>query len=313
MSIPEPHEIASLFDLALTLKSNNRPRTVQGKAGIIGPSNMGFCRQQAVLMTKGVQQTDSKNTMAADWGTALHEWIEDAVKTAYPSWLTEADIGKVEYTYACGATIAGTPDIIVPQWNAVGDIKTSDGFQWVKRAGTSTNHKWQRHHYALGAIAKGLLDPSKPVYVFNIYADRSAREKSFYTPGLEEIDPSHTDQINDWLEDVIYAVKNNEDASRDVAAETCEKICEYFFVCRGSLPDEDAELITDPDVIEAAQMYAESMLMEKTVRNQKAEARAMLNGYSGRAGGLQVRWTHVNGSHDRDSSDRISVTKARGV
>ena len=57
-----------------------------------------------------------------------------------------------------------------------------------------------------------------------------------------------TDEIDSWVGDVIYAVKNNEDASRDIPAAVCERICSHFTACRGALETNDgAELIIDTE------------------------------------------------------------------
>ena len=53
-------------------------RTQQSEAGILGPSNLGFCRQQAVLMTRGVPQSDSTRILPAQIGTAIHSYLADA-------------------------------------------------------------------------------------------------------------------------------------------------------------------------------------------------------------------------------------------
>jgi hypothetical protein len=58
---------------------------------------------------------------------------------------------------------------------------------------------------------------SKPVWVGNIYFDRSGKEPKPMV-FIEEMDPMLTDEIDSWVQDVIYAVKNNEDASRDIPA-----------------------------------------------------------------------------------------------
>jgi hypothetical protein len=55
-----------------------------------------------------------------------------------------------------------TLTLLIPSENTVLDIKTVDGFAWVKREGTSQNHKYQRHLYAMGCVEAGLFDPDNP-------------------------------------------------------------------------------------------------------------------------------------------------------
>ena len=46
--------IGSLISSALKMYMDESPRSVQASEGILGPSDIGFCRQKAALMTKGV-------------------------------------------------------------------------------------------------------------------------------------------------------------------------------------------------------------------------------------------------------------------
>ena len=272
--------------------SYNDPRSKQSRDGILGPSDLGFCRQKAVLTTRGVERTDETNEAAARIGTAIHRYLADAFEGFRPNnWI--ADSRKVTATFPSGAVISGTPDLICADFNIILDIKTVDGFEWVKRNGTSLNHKYQRHTYALGAIQEGLLDPSRNLYVGNMYIDRSGKESDpFFI--IERFDDSLTDEIDQWIQDVIYAVKNNEDASRDIPAAVCEKICPFFTTCRGALEvHEGGEFIDNPELVTAIDMYVEARDLEKQAKQMKDEASFILGGVNGTTGTWQVRWVEV--------------------
>lgn len=304
------------IDAALTSYMDNSPRSLQADEGRLGPSDIGFCRQKAALMVKGVEQTDSTPKWAAAVGTAVHNYVEAAIKEMFPTWLVGSiDKVRVTATLPSGAEISGHPDIVIPEENMVLDIKTVDGFQWVKREGTSQNHKYQRHLYALGLIEAGILDLSKPVYVGNIYFDRSGKEA---TPLVlvSEMDPTLTDEIDSWVGDVIYAVKQGEDASRDIPAAVCERICSHFTACRGALEIyEGGEPITDPELVAAVDMYTEARGMEKTAKQMKDEASARLAGVNGSTGSWQVRWVEVQPTRveavERAGYSRLDIRKAR--
>jgi len=279
----------SLFDFM-----HREPRSVQSQEGILGPSDIGFCRQKAALMTKGVAQTDNPPKWAAAVGTAVHNYVEAALKKSYPDWiLGSIDQLKVTATLPSGAVISGHPDIVVPSSNAVLDIKTVDGFEWIKREGTSQQHKYQRHLYAMGLIQGGVLDGNKPVLVGNIYFDRSGKQAEPIVI-VDEMDPTLTDEIDSWITDVIYAVQNNEDAKRDIPSPVCEKICSHFTACRGGLESDDSEiLINDPELLTAVDMYVEGRDLEKTAGNMKKEAQARLFGINGNTGEYQIRWIEI--------------------
>jgi hypothetical protein len=196
-------------------------RSQQSRSGILGPSDIGFCRQKAALVTRGIDPTDEKKMWAAQVGTAVHNYVEAALKTKHPDWLMGSiDQLHVTAILPSGAEIGGHPDIVIPDLNTILDIKTVDGFEWVKRNGTSASHKYQRHLYALGAIQEGILDPSQPVYVGNLYFDRSGKEQEPLLL-LEPFTHDLSDEIDQWVSDVAYAVMNKEDAMRDIAPSTC--------------------------------------------------------------------------------------------
>jgi len=309
---PNAAEIGIIIGTALKAKSDTTPRTLQSHAGLIGPSDLGFCRQKAALMALGKAQSDSKNAWAANVGTAIHEWAGDALRTAFPTWVV--DTRRLSATFPNGAIISGTPDIVVPEWNAVLDIKTVDGYEKIKRFGTSQNHKFQRHTYALAAIQESLLDDTQTVWVGNVYLDRSGEEKEPFVV-ISEYDPSLTDEISAWIDDVIYAVQHSEDASRDIASPVCERICEFFSECRGSLPDQEASFITDTETKEAIALYVAGRNLESEGKKMKDQAKVELHGVSGSDGEWQVRWTRTSGAdvpgYYKEPGDRLDVRRVR--
>lgn len=308
-------DITSKILTALQVHEYQSPRSQQARDGILGPSDIGFCRQKAVLMTKGVQPTDNPPKWAASVGTAIHNYVEAAIKDANPNWLVGSIDGvEVTATLPSGVEIKGHPDIVIPEENAVIDIKTVDGLAYIRSQGASLQHKYQRHLYALGLIESGTLSSSKPVLVGNLYMDRSGKEPQ---PLLlvEEMDPALTGEIDLWVEDVIYAIKNNEDANRDVASPVCERICEFFTVCRGSLPDDDSDMIQDPELINAIDAYVRARDMEKEASALKKEAQTRLSGVSGSTPTHQIRWTEIQptvvDSFQKAGYMRMDVRKIR--
>lgn len=302
---------------ALTAFMDNSARSQQAAAGRLGPSDIGFCRQKAALMTRGVEATDSTPKMAAAMGTAWHNYAETAIKAMFPTWLLGSiDNITVTATLPSGAEISGHPDIVIPTENTVLDIKTVDGFAWIEREGTSQSHRYQRHLYALGCLAAGYFDRTKTVYVGNVYFDRSGKDDRVLVK-VEELDPTLTDEIDSWVQDVIYAVKHNEDASRDIPAPVCERICDFYTACRGNLPvHEGGELITDSEMLAAVDMYVEARDMVKTGEQMKKEASARLFGVNGTTGKFDIRWVEVQPttveSFQKAGYSRLDVRKTRG-
>lgn len=301
---------------AITEYGQRSPRTLQSAAGIMGPSDLGFCRNKAALMTKGVPQSDEKSIRAAQLGTAIHTYLAEVFEWANPdNWHVEQ---KVTARFPSGVEISGTADLILSDWNTLIDAKSTDGFEWVKREGISQNHKFQKHTYVLGAIAAGLLDEDQPIYSGCLYIDRSGKEEPLLI--LEEFDPSLTDEIDSWIGDVIYAVKNGEDAMRDIPAPVCEKICEFYTVCRGDLPTEEGgELIEDEMRVKAVDMFVEGRELEKRGQQMKREAGTILIDTNGVAVVNGVRWQVRNTfvgpsrveSFEKQGYNRMDVRKLK--
>ena len=313
MSVKSIVQLGPMLTATIKAYGEGSERSIQSAEGRIGPSDLGFCRNKAALMTKGVEQSDSTSIAAAQIGTAVHAYIADALRMFFPQWIVDSQ--KVTATFPSGAQVSGTPDIIAPDFNAVIDVKTVDGFEWVRRTGTSQNHKMQRHAYALGAIQAGLLDDSEDVYVGNLYIDRSGKEHEPLFI-IEQYDPMLTAEIDSWIDDVMYAVKTGEDASRDIPAPICERICNHFTVCRGGLPVADGqEFIDAPELVEALHMYIEARDTAKEAEAQKKAAQRILDGVNGTDGEWQVRWVRINATSvaasERPAYDRMDVRKVK--
>jgi len=315
VTTPDAESLSALIHAAIFTYDAKRPRSIQSREGIIGPSDLGWCRQKTVLTMKGTQPSDSKSIWPAVVGTALGEYVEKSIKDTFPTWLVGSiDSLRVTYTTLGGAEISGTPDVVVPEMNLVADLKTKDGFEWELRKGSSTSNKYQRHAYAKGLVAAGILDGDRPVYVANVYIDRSGGIEMPLSE-VQLLDDMLDDEINQWVEDVIYARLHNEDASRDIAAPICERICEFFTVCRGGLPASDSDVFTDPDIIEAARMYVEGREMATEGEKQRKAAAKMLSGLNGVADGWQVRTTEVDATDVpgfyRRGYTKVEVVKAK--
>lgn len=304
--------VTGLYESAVGLQRLADPRAAQGDAGILGPSDIGFCRNQAALTI--VKAEKDPLVEPVSWplflGTAIHKAMADVLKAAYPDWLVDEQ--RVTATLPSGVEISGTPDVIAPDLNAILDLKTVDGLAWNQRNGISRNHEFQRHLYAIGAVQAGLLDDTKPLYVGNVYLDRSGKEGLYVS--IAEFDPSLTQEIDSWVEDVIYAVKHNEPAPQDIAPSVCERICRFWTACRGGvMPDSnDPEYIGDnEEAVTAVQMYLEGKAMAKEGERLKKSAQVRLLGINGTDGENQIRWTSVPDSDvpgfHRKGYDRLDI------
>lgn len=303
--------MGTVISTALRTHMDNTPRSRQAQQGRLGASDLGFCRNKAALKQRRVTPSDSKRIMPLMLGNALHAHILGILGEMFPTWLIEKV--HVTATLPSGRQVPGTPDIIVPEWNCLADLKGVDGFSWVKRTGVSENYAFQRHCYLLGALEKGYLDKDRPILLAEVYVDRSGAEDQVYVI-TDEPDWTLTAKIDSWLDEVDQATRTHSDAPRDIAAPVCERICEYFTVCRGGLPMREDEEITDASLLEAVQMHLDAGEKEREAKKMKDAAKIVLNGVNGSTPTHTVRWTEVGESsveYKRDSYMRLDIRKRR--
>ena len=309
-------EYSDLFKQTMVTWDDKRSRSTQVR---VGPSEIGFCRNKVALKIREIPKTDSGQNAAARIGTAIHAMLEEA-RGLLPNLILERELTiDIRVEGFDVLQILGHADEIDPDENSVTDWKTVDGFEWVRRHGPSQSHKFQRHLYALGAIQAGLVK-EEGLIVRNVYIDRSGKDDEPLV-FQEAFDPTLTDEVGQWVADVLYAVKHGEDAARDIAAPTCQAIgCEYFTACRGGvLPDSDADQITDPDTLDTLVAYLEGAEMEKAGKRLKTEMKERLNNVNGigvtEQGPVQVRHTVVNASYvagyEKQAGERIDVKRVK--
>lgn len=301
----DPDLMGAMVTEAIEAFGRSEPRTQQSWSGIIGPSDLGFCRMKAALMTKGVPQSDSRPILAAQMGTGFHEYAGKALRSYFPDWIV--DNRRITATFPSGAVVTGTPDIVTP--NGVFDIKTCDGVADYVRNGPSLSHRYQRHTYGLAAIQEGILPADQPVFVGNIYFDRRGKDAPHVN--WEWFDEGLTSEIDSWITDVIYAVKHDVEASRDVPAAVCERICEHFTVCRGGLPMTESVPILDDELVLSAEMYVEGRELKAKGTEMMRVARNNLFGVNGATLDYQVRWVDEVDPETGEVKTRIDVRRLR--
>jgi hypothetical protein len=145
--------------------------------------------------------------------------------------------------------------------------------------------------------------------VHNVYIDRSGADS---TPVVwsAPYDPKEVEEAVEWLSDVIYAVQQGEEASRDKPREWCYACCPFAPACRGE-DDTDVEgLIEDPFILEAIEVYNAAKDAIKLAEKDKASAASVLDRVEGRTPTHIVRWVEVGPSdvaYTRSGYRRLDV------
>jgi len=212
-------------------------------------------------MMKQTPFSDLRDKTPAFFGTVAGEAIEAQLKIDHPDWVFQESIF---FPLPSGGGVPSHPDIVIPfdaqdieagYYQGVWDGKSKAELETIKKVGPSQQQIFQVHAYAKAAIEAGLLNPDYPIVVGDVYFDRSGKDviphgvMHLYTEDVITF-------IDEWVNDVKYAVLHNEDASRDMPREWCWSYCEYATACRGH--DTDVEgLLESPDIIAAVDMWEE--------------------------------------------------------
>jgi len=292
--------------------SNFSARTLQGSQEFrVGVSDLGFCSER-VRRVLDHQVPDETDSLEAFIGTAIGDHVEQAYLAQFPDAIVQSEV-EIELHGESGRTyrITGHPDLI--HEDKLVDVKTVFGLEVVKRSGPSLSQQFQRHCYAKAAHEAGLFGdlPLEDVQVANVWIDRSGKTKEAHVhmePYSEEV----VDHAGQWLDDVVYAYIQQEEARKEPPRELCQNYCGFYTVCRAY--DTDVEgLIRAPETLGAIDLYREGMELEKRGRQLKKEASVHLEGVQGSTGEVTVRWVHVNEStvpsFTRQAYDKLDVRR----
>lgn len=307
--------------------SNGTARSAQQQQFRLGASNIGHCQQAALFMIKQTPPTDVRDKTAAFLGTVAGEAIEKQMKLNHPDWLFQQ---SVVFTIPSGGQLGSHPDIIrpasacvsveeflandaarkealqrvedgeadveVPEQvyvQGVDDLKSKDKLAVVKKYGPSQQQVWQLSIYASAAIDAGMLDPTQPIRLADVYFDRSGSDKDPYTFGWW-YDPAVLNEIDDWIHDLKYATVNGGDVMKEKPREWCWSYCEYATLCRGN--DTDASgLIEDPEILASIEMYRDAADRERQAKRDKDVAKLHIPlEVRGSTGTHNARWVYRN-------------------
>lgn len=302
-------DLADLVDSAIIEFDRARPRSQQTSNFVVGMSELGFCSERTRRMLAGITP-DPTDNLAAFVGTAIGDYVERAVFRAYPGVLRDAVVSTKLRTDQRTYTLTGHPDLVFP-WGIV-DVKTTAGLAAVRRLGPSQQQQFQRHGYALGAHEAGFFTrPLAEVQVANVWFDRSANENKCHVQ-METYNPEVVAEAGRWLDEVVYAYINSDEAMKEPPRNMCERVCGHFRTCRAL--DTDVEgLIDDEPTLMAVEMYQEGLELERAGAALKEEARPMLKGVAGSTGEWLVRWVHVEGgpvaARIQEPYDRLSFSR----
>lgn len=272
--------------------TTNSVRSKQSQNHVLGVSDIGGCREylRRMIVDEPFSHEPSGYDLASFVGTAVGDHLEQVMSKWYADEGIEVSRQElVQVALPNGIVLSGHPDLVLP--HMVIDFKTVDGLGVVRRH-PRRQHRWQVTLYAAALIAQGRL-PGNPLCAL-VYVDRSGVETKPHVL-IWEYSKADLDEIVDWLDDVVYALAHNEEASRDKPRDWCYACCPFAVNCR--MDDSDVTgLITDEDFLSAVKTYNEATSRIKAATKDKEAAASDLNGLSGSTGEFTVRWVNVGAS-----------------
>lgn len=321
-------EIAFMVTNAVSQHSMGSARTAQSLDNRLGASEIGMCREYLRNVIVGTERVEEPRVpWAAFIGTALGDAIESAVVAEYgvnaqasvvatlPSGLTiPGHIDLYEEYEWDEEEYAGQIDRVVTNPGWVGDLKAKDGIRLIRTIkDCDRGHLFQIRLYHLALVQIGMITKDAPAFL--IYVDRSGKDP---VPSVIEV-PTGDDyiaEIDSWIDDVVYAVKHGEQASRDRDYSWCEVACPFFWACRGADEHHAAgALVEDEEHLSRIKSYQDGKAMEKEGKALAEEARDALAGVAGTTpDGLVLSWTTINPSTytvNRNAGVRMNLRRIK--
>lgn len=276
-------EFADLVLASVETWDKNRPRSKQSQARILGPSEVGGCREYIRATVVGDPKRDgARVNLPAIWGTAIGDVVEEAVREAHP------DLARTQFTVEYTLQVPNGDELVPIVVRGHGDIaygrkiladlKSKDGLTTAEREGGSFKERVQISVYLLGLIAMGELDEDAEAFL--VFLDRSGRERRMVGFGITaDMARGYVEQAEQRLEAVVKEIaKGQERTYRDEPEPYCYRIgCPFYAACwmqdDSYVPQNE---ITNPRQIEAVAKYRKHRDEKKAAEAGMAEAKAEL-------------------------------------
>lgn len=285
-------------------------RSQQSKQHLVGMSDMGGCREYlrlTVLETPfdPVEVGEDDLNLSSFLGTAFGDRLEASMPAEYRTQV------PISLEFPNGLTVSGTCDILGPR--AVWDGKTTKHYANIRRNGPDPAHLAQISGYLIGALQMGLFDATdEEPYAALVYFDRLGKydKPLVHVVTLDEAQEilwgADEDSVMNHLEQVVYAVQNEEVTQRDRPEAWCKIACPYYQTCYWGASDAN-QIIDAPDLLQAVEDLLVAKAMKKEAEALKMGAEAQLAGVNGSTRRHHVRWITVNGTETRAGYQRLDL------
>lgn len=292
-------KIGQVVRESLTSIMRDSERAEYAKRNMIGVSDIGSCREFVRRTILDEPYSDEQEDYhAAFVGTAVGNLAEQALVRRLPQAVARGDLRiQVEVSVELVVrgfqlTVPGHADVVTN--DGVWDFKTVDGLGVIARTGPTTRQKFQVTLYFKSLLDRGEV-PADGWCVL-VFIDRSGAEADPVVFAWRYDEDIYQEALA-WMDDVIYAIEQGEEASRDQPRSWCEACCPRYSACR--IPDTDVEgVLTDERIKDAVRIYREALAAEKLAKKEKDSAKSVLANISGVVptddGPFSLRWVDIN-------------------
>lgn len=302
---------------AVRVHQNNAPRTQQSDKRILGPSELGGCREYIRASIAGDQKAPATRVKwAAFLGTVTGDAIEDAIRAEMKDAVTQE---RVTVTLPSGIRATGSLDFRIGR-GLIGDLKSKSGLADIMADGPSLKNLIQISAYLVGSIQADIVDPDAIASL--VYFDRSGDEKRMYVFSIDVDDAWYFLEVADKrLAEISEAMAAGVTQSylRDEPESWCfHTQCPFYNACWGSEEYNPTGKIEHPRHVAALKQYDEMRQIKKTAEAGMAQAKhelfpdltdehTKIEGVW--AGGLSVKWRLTQNAKTGFISYTIDVRK----
>lgn len=297
---------------AMVQYQNNAARTQQATARVLGMSDLGGCRE-FIRATVAGEPRDSKVNLkwAAAVGTAVGDWVENAIEAMFPEAVTQETITldlKVKDDLV--VHITGHLDARIGR-TAIVDIKTKNGLAEVRRQGASWENLVQVSGYLVGSHQMGIVDDDASAHL--VYLDRAGSDTIPHVVSIPmERALSILEANSERLQDVATALATGRTAPRDKPESWCFNVgCPFYKLCWTGY--EPTDIIEHADELKAVEEFVEARAKVNEWTSIRLAKRAALKGIEGVTTGLDkeyvVRWSVTAG--ERAESEKLEVREVK--
>lgn len=294
MALEEDKEFAAEVLSWVIEDQNNKPRSLQRG---IGPSELGGCRERLRATWQGdPEEPDPNWHVAAHVGTVMGDDLERIFKAKGA--LTQVSVTTV--LPETGLEVSGHADVVWPDLNRLGDLKSKDGLAGVRYEGVSLEYGIQLGVYALGLVQQGVLKEGADAVL--LYYDRAGNDLEFAAAVISWEALMRFVAIAEMRLQQVVEAQSALDLGdlaplhdlRDKPPSFCfspKVMCPFRTACWSGSEYDPSTVIDDEEIMASAARYKAGRDMEKQGATMKREARGELSGITGTLkDGTRVGW-----------------------